>query len=181
VREASVTLDVALARREEAEVAHEIAEDEARSAFRARLAAEDEALCAGRPFPQATDSKAADRLTIAQRTRDSADRVAKAAIDTYLQQLDAHSEEIGALLGARMAAENARARQHLAEVESAICNVTQLDRLGGTLRNPRMTGSQPMSQTAWETPTTAQSHAGLAAVSELFSICGGHQQEALAA
>jgi hypothetical protein len=180
VREASVTLDVALARREEAEVAFEIAEGDARSAARARLQAEDEALCAGRPFPAATDSKAADRLTTALRTRDSADRIAAGAVEAYLQTLDAHAEEIGQLLGARMAAENKRARRALAEVEDAIVNVTQLDRLGGTLRNPRWTGSQPMSRRAWETPTTAQSHAGLAAVAELFSIVGG-RQEAIAA
>jgi hypothetical protein len=181
VREASVTLDVALARREEAEIAHEIAEDATRAAARARLEAEDEALCAGRPFPAASDAKAEDRLTIARRTRDSSDRVAAGAVEAYLEALDANAEEIGQILGERRAAENLRARQALAVVEDAIVRETALDRLGGTLRNPRMTGSQPMSQTAWATPTTAESHAGLAAVAELFNICGGRQQEALAA
>jgi hypothetical protein len=181
VREASVTLDVALARREEAEVAVEVAEDAARAAARARLEAEDEALCAGKAFPAATDSKAAERLTTALRTRGSADRVAAAAVEAWLTVLEANAEEIGALLGERRHAENLRAQQALAVVEDAIIRETALDRLGGTLRSPRAADSQPMSRRAWATPTTADTHAGLAAVAELFNIVGGRSQEAVAA
>jgi hypothetical protein len=175
VREASEQLETALERREESSVAHEIAESDARSAARARQTADDKAVSEGKPLPAASDAKAAERLTIARRTRDSADRVAAAAVESYLQALDAHDEEIGGILGARMSAENERARRALAEVESAIIKTTQLDRLGGTLRNPRWSGSQPMSRTAWEQPMP-DAHAGLQACGELFSILGGRQE-----
>jgi hypothetical protein len=179
VRDASEQLEACLDRREEAEIAHEIAEGDARVAARARETAEDEAALAGRAFPAATDSEAVEALTIARRARDSADRVAKGAVEHYLQLLDQNDEQIGAILGERVAAENLRARRALQEVEDALVKAIQLDRLGGTLRNPRYTGSQPMSRTAWETPPPDR-HAGLDAVSELFNICGG-RQEAIAA
>ena len=179
VREVSESLDAALDRREEAEIAHEIAESDARSAARAQEAAEDEAALAGKPFPAAKNLAAVEALETARRSMHSADRVAAACVDAYLQALDQHDEEIGAILGARMAAENERARRALAEVESAIVKVTQLDRLGGTLRNPRYAGSQPVSRTAWEQPMPDR-HVAIDAVSELFAICGG-RQEAVAA
>lgn len=176
VAEASEALEAALERREEAEIADEIAEGDARAAARANEAAEDEAVLAGKSISAAKhDRKVAEALDEARRALHASDRVAAAAVDHYLRTLDEHDEQIGAILGARMAAENERARRSLAEVESAIVKVTQLDRLGGTLRNPRWTGSQPTSRTAWATPTTANSHAGLQAVSELFSICGGRE------
>jgi hypothetical protein len=175
IREASQTLEAALERREEAEIAHEIAESDARSAARATEAAEDAAIAAGKPIPPAGNLKAVEALETARRSMHASDRVAAAAVDHYIRTLDEHDEEIGAILGARIAAENERARRALADVESAIVDATQLDRLGATLRNPRWTGSQPMSRRAWATPTTAETHAGLAAVAELFNIVGGRE------
>lgn len=179
VREASEQLEEALERREENEIAFELAEGDARSAARANEAAEDEAILAGKPISAAKhDRKAAEALDEARRALHASDRVAAAAVDHYIRTLDEHDEEVGGIIAAHMAAENARARRALAEVEAAVAKVTQLDRLGGTLRNPRSTGSQPVSRTAWEQPMPSR-HGGLEAVSELFAICGG--REAVAA
>jgi hypothetical protein len=180
VGEASEALERALERREEAEVAHEIAESEARAAGRAREAAEDEAAVAGKPFPAAGDRRAVEALETARRAMHSADRVAKGAVDAYLQALDHHAPRIGEVLGSRQAAVQERARQHLAEVDRATVDLIQLDRLSNVLRDPRSSGSQPMARKAWGTPPPDR-HAALEAISELFAILGGRQQEVLAA
>jgi membrane protein involved in colicin uptake len=179
VAEASDALEKALERREEAEIAHEIAESEARSAARAQEAAEDEAALAGKPFPAAKNIAAVEALETARRAMHSADRVAAAAVERYLQRLDHHAPEIGEIIGGRMAAVQDRARQHLAEVDRAMVEQIQLDRLSNVLRDPRWTGNQPKARTAWQQPPPDR-HVGLQAVSELFGIFGG-RQEAIAA
>ena len=174
VADASETLEAALDRREEAEIAHEIAESEARSAARAQEAAEDEAALAGKPFPAAKNIAAVEALETARRAMHSADRVAAACVDAYLQALDHHAPEIGEILGGRMAAVQDRARQHLAEVDLAMIKQIQLDRLSNVLRDPRWTGNQPKARTAWQQPPPDR-HVGLQAISELFAILGGRQ------
>jgi hypothetical protein len=179
VAEASEQLEEALERREENAIAFEIAEGDFRAAQRAAHAAEDAAMAQGKRMPVA-DSAAGDALDAARRSMHAADRIAAAAVDHYIRTLDEHDEQIGSIIGGRMASENLRARQALADVEDAVAKVAQLDRLAGTLRNPRYTGNQQLPRRAWATPSTAATHAGLRAVDELFNICGG-RQEAIAA
>jgi hypothetical protein len=94
VREASEQLEEALERREENEIAFELAEGDARSAARANEAAEDEAILAGKPISAAYhDRKAAEAL-------DASDRVAAAAVDHYIRTRDEHDEEVGDHRGA---------------------------------------------------------------------------------
>jgi hypothetical protein len=178
VAAASEALEEALDRREENGIAFEIAEGDARSAARANEAAEDEAILAGKPIP-AADRKSVDAFDAARRSMHAADRVAAAAVDHYLRTLDAHSDEIGALIGGRIAGTMDQARQHLAAIDAAFTEWVRLDRLSNVLREPRSAGTQPMATTAWGQPMPSR-HGGLEAVNELFNIVGG-RDEVLAA